>query len=584
MLVYKRGYEMLKMLKNKVLPIMIAGLLIFGNLELSASARSWNFDNNEEEVVSLQNPTIPNGNSIVSISFRNTDVQQVLRMFADRAGLNFITIGEVSGTVTMDLVDTTLTSAINLVAETAQLTYIVDNQTLIVMTVEKAKANNYAKKSIRKIPIKYVDAASVANFLNKNIFGLGKPGLSSGNIVVTDPSRNEIMIFGTENDYAMAKKVIAKIDEKPITTTYKINNVTPKEMAQLICDSLFPNTSDAGTTKLAGTMTGAADSTQLTLGAGKIACKVANTVSGSSLSSFTSAPITVVYNTSLGTINVIGGSNEQIQLINEFIVLHDRKQPQVLLEIVVMELSENANRTFQNDWVFQNNDFPISFIGGVLETGPIMFYHKHNIPGSYKIGAYGKSAIWDTITWLESSSKAKVLQKPTIIITNGNTSEIDLTKDYVEKAESQVSDSTYSETPVISKTYTISEDSGMKISVSPFISPDGYVTMNIDLDYATPYDSVYENDELGNQVKAGTLLERRNMKLDGVRVKNGETLVLGGLIIENDTNSVQKIPLLGDIPYLGAFFRTTITYKDKSEMVILMTPRVLEEAEDMVDL
>ena len=567
---------MLKMLKNKVLPIMLAGLLVLGNLELSASARSWNFDNNDEEYVSLQNPSIPNGNSIVSLSFRNTDVQQVLRMFADRAGLNFITIGDVTGTVTMDLVDTTLTNAINLVVETAKLTYVVDNQTLIVMTLDNAKKSNYAKKSIRKIPIKYSDAASVANFLNTNIFGLGKPGLSTGDVVVTDPSRNEIMIFGTENDYLMAKKVIAKIDEKPITTTYKINNVTPKEMAQLLCDSLFPSTSNSGT------ITGAADG--ISLGAGEIACKIKNTVTSSGLKSFSSAPITVVYNTTLGTINVIGGSNEQIQLINEFIVLHDKKQPQVLLEMVVMELSENADRTFQNDWVFQNGDFPVSFIGGVLQTGPIIFFNKQNMPGSYKIGAYGKSALWDTITWLESSSKAKVLQKPTIIITNGSKSEIDLTKDYVEKVDSQVSESTFSDTPVISRTYSIAKDNGMKIDITPFISPDGYVTMDVNLNYSTPYDSVYEYDDLGNQVKAGTLLERRNMKLNGVRVKNGETLVLGGLIVENDTNSVQKIPILGDIPYLGVFFRNTKTYKDKSEMVILMTPRVLEEAEDMVDL
>ena len=52
---------MLKMLKNKVLPMMLAGLLIFGNLQLSANARAWNFDNNDEEYVSLQNPAIPNG-------------------------------------------------------------------------------------------------------------------------------------------------------------------------------------------------------------------------------------------------------------------------------------------------------------------------------------------------------------------------------------------------------------------------------------------------------------------------------------------------------------------------------------------
>jgi type II secretory pathway component GspD/PulD (secretin) len=575
---------MLSRLKNKIFSLFLITTFIIGNLGLNADARAWNFDNNDEETISLQNPSIPNGNAIVSISFRKTDVQQVLRMFADRAGLNFITIGDVSGTVTMDLVDTTLANAINLVTETSKLTYIVDNHTLIVMTVDNAKQSNYSKKTIKKIPIKYVNASSVANFLNKNIFGLGKPGLSSGDIVVTDPSKNEIMIFGTQNDYLMAKKVIAKLDEKPITTTYKINNVTPKEMAQLVCDSLFPKTSNSGNTKLAGTLTGAADA--LSIGAGEIACKIANSSKSSSLDSFESQPITVMYNSNLGTIDLIGGSNEQIQLINEFIVLHDKKQPQALLEFVVMELNEDGSHEFSNEWHWQNNDFPVSFTGGTLSLGSIIFFGRGNTTSSSgtRLNVAGRAALWDTITWLESSGKSKVLQKPTIVVTNGKTSTIDLTQDYVEKVDSQVSESTYSQTPVTDRTYTIGKDQGMKIEILPFISPDGYITMDLKVKYATPYSSQYDYDDLGNQYLAATLLERRNLALNAIRVKNGETLVLGGLIVENEKDTISKIPLLGDIPFLGVFFRNTVSAKDKSELVIIITPRLIEESEDYINL
>lgn len=128
---------------------------------------------------------------------------------------------------------------------------------------------------MRIIPVKYCEAAAIARFLNQNVFGLGKPGLSTGEIVVTNPSRNEIIIFGTENDYMMAMSILPKIDVKPNSTTYKINHVTPKEMATLICDSLFPESSaDSGLSKLAGVLTGAAEGAEISIGAGTVACKI----------------------------------------------------------------------------------------------------------------------------------------------------------------------------------------------------------------------------------------------------------------------------------------------------------------------
>ena len=570
--------------RKKFISATLISLFIFGSICANiAESKPWNNDYTwHEETWIRSNEGLPNGDEKISLSLRDTDVKQVLRMFADKAGLNIIFVGDVNGSITMDLVNTELNTAFNLILETAKLTYIIDNgTTLIVMSLETAKSSSFNKQSMRVIPIKYVDAASVASFLNKNVFGLGKPGISSGNVVVTNQARNEIMIFGTNADYEMAKQVIPKIDIKPQSTTYKINHVTPKEMASLICDSLFTKSSDAGTTKLAGVLTGAAEN--ISVGAGTIACKVSGKVSGGNLESFSSIPMTVMYNEGLGTINLLGGSAEQIQLVNEFILLHDKKQPQAVLEFAVLELNEEGSHLFQNEWTFLNNTFPVSFKGGTLTLGSIIFFGA-DTPGTSGLNRGGMPALWDTITWMEKTGKGKLIQKPSIIATNGNQSTIDLTQDYVEKTDSQVSTSTFSQTPVVTRTYTIGKEQGMKIGITPFISTDGYVTMNLEVDYATPYHTETGTDQLGNNYTAATLLERRNLKLNTVRVKNGETLVLGGLIYEKETQNIDKIPLLGDIPGLGVFFRNTANTKHKTELVIMITPRIIDDTEDTLDI
>lgn len=567
---------------RKFIPTVLASVLLAGSIGCEiANAKPWAFENIEPETMIIQTPSIPNGNSVITLSFRNTDVQQILRMFADRAGLNIVFVGDVTGSVTLDLVDTTLAQAINLVSEASRLTYIIDNQTMVVMSLDTAKNSNYTKKSMRIIPVKYSDAASIAEFLNRNVFGLGKPGLSAGDIVVTNPARNELLLFGTDNDFKMAMNILAKLDTKPNSTTYKINHVTPKEMASLICDSLF--SADSGLSKIAGSYTGAAADAGLSLGAGSIACKMANRIDAGGLTSFNSTPITVMYNSSMGTLNIIGGSDEQIQLINEFILLHDKKQAQALLDFAVLELNEQGSQTFNNEWHFANNTYPVSFTDGSLKLGSLIFFGsgKNSTSG---LNRGGDSALWDVITWIEETGKGKILQKPTIVVTNGSESVIDLTQDYIEKTDSQVSETNLSEIPIVKRTYTIGKDQGMKIGITPFISSDGYVTMNITADYATPYRTEISLDELGNEYTAATLLERRNLDLKSIRVKNGETLVLGGLIYENEVQNTSKVPILGDIPGLGVFFRNTTNSKQKTELVILITPRLIEDTEDAIDI
>ena len=62
-----------------------------------------------------------------------------------------------------------------------------------------------------------------------------------------------------------------------------------------------------------------------------------------------------------------------------------------------------------------------------------------------------------------------------------------------------------------------------------------------------------------------------------VRVNNGETLVLGGIFDQNELNDVQKVPFLGDIPFLGNLFKTTFKQDNKTELIIFITPRILDD-------
>ena len=99
----------------------------------------------------------------------------------------------------------------------------------------------------------------------------------------------------------------------------------------------------------------------------------------------------------------------------------------------------------------------------------------------------------------------------------------------------------------------------------------------------TPNYTIRKKQELdadGNIL--ATLMSRRNLTLNNIRVKDGDTLVIGGLIQENDSNNVTKIPILGDIPGLGFFFRSTNSTKDKQELVILISPHIIKEVRSSV--
>lgn len=527
----------------------------------------------------------------INLSLRNTDVQQVLRMFADKAGLNIVFHQSATGTVTLDLVDVTLEDAFKMVMKMTNLTYVIKDKTMMVVSTQDAESLNLTKDNVTIVPVKYADAAYIAQFLNTNIFGLNTPGLSYGAIVTTNADRNELLVFGTENDYQMAKKIVERFDKKPVMTTYRVNHTTPNEMAKMVCETLFSLPADGSSSSGGNTgnamsqlsanfsMGGApAESPEGALGGATTVCTVKSGIVTGNLSSYQAKPTISIYvQPELGTLTMVGGSEQQIQMVNDFILENDRKQPQAFLEISIITLTEEGSREFSNSWAYTSKHLNLTFNNGTTQTEPIVWSGSDNGAGQ---------SLKQTIRYLIENKKGRLLANPKIVITNGKKSTIDLTQDYVETTTVQILNSTgaaaYGSSSV-QKTYNIGEDNGIKVEILPFISPDGYVSLTIKPDYASVYKEI--NDEyMGSPYLAATLLQRHNLDLTNVRIKDEETLLLGGMITQNEQSATGKVPILGDIPWIGALFRSQSKKMLKEELLFMITPRIIKDSEDVAEL
>lgn len=594
----------------------------------------------KESMVLSGNVKLTDKNNKITLSLRDSDVKQVLRMFADKVGMNVVFHSSVDGRVTLDLVDMPVNEAFNLILQVSGLNYYTQNNTLVVISKDDADNAVFSKQEMMTFPVKYVSASKIADFLNKNVFGMKKAGMSSVDAATVNTATNEIIVFGMKSDAAIVQKVIDQLDREPLSKTFAVNHTTPAEMADMICNMLLPSrgssssdddksgggadlfapkTPGQSTGGAAGILTGAAassgssssGSSEMKLGEGIVACTVSPKNASAVAAPFDVQNLSIAYFPQRGTVSMMGGSEAQMRMIENFIKANDVKQPQAYLEVSILELTEQGSKEFSNEWSVQSNAWGVRFSGGKTSGGRTAspegrwfdYTYKQFVDGKWnddgtytppqwitvdgqKQSVYGSgSYISWTMNYLIENQKARVLANPKLLITNGQESVIDLTQDYVEKVTSEFLSSSSNgtgATGTVQKTYTIGEDQGIKVTLTPFISPDGYVTLNIVPQYATVAGQVLSTSETGDKDIAATLLSRRNLDLKNVRIKDGETLVIAGLIQESENKIVQKIPVLGDLPVIGSVFRSTSTSKGKSELVIMLTPKIINDGEGSV--
>ena len=170
------------------------------------------------------------------------------------------------------------------------------------------------------------------------------------------------------------------------------------------------------------------------------------------------------------------------------------------------------------------------------------------------------------------SRNAKTLSEPTLLVQEGQEAEVTKGEKVVVNVEKNENDNNSNTTFTYEK-----ETAGLTLSVLvDKIDDNGFVTMNINPTISVPVPAEQAPGADTGGVQIFNIVERA-LKSGSIRLRDGQTLILSGVISDEQIEEVTKWPILGDLPILGGLFRKTESTRKKKELVILVTPRVLDD-------
>ena len=262
------------------------------------------------------------------------------------------------------------------------------------------------------------------------------------------------------------------------------------------------------------------------------------------------------------------GTESEALSVCEIISALDVAPQQVSLEARVIAISKQAAKELGVDWSWSSiPQYPKTERGtdghwqvGERNTG----MGGTNTPGIIRFGRGPEGVPFEfyysaAIRALITDGRAKMLARPNITTVQGHEALINIGAEVpvprVVNANS------------VTTTGIDYREAGIILRYTPRVTEDGNIVARVHTEVSTP---VYVED-----LKAYRFQKRSADTT--VRLKNGETMVIGGLIDSDESRSLSKIPFLGDIPILGAFFRSVRTSKTETELMIFLTAHVLDE-------
>jgi type IV pilus assembly protein PilQ len=186
-------------------------------------------------------------------------------------------------------------------------------------------------------------------------------------------------------------------------------------------------------------------------------------------------------------------------------------------------------------------------------------------------------------TWLGqlqaaiTNQNAKILTDPTLVIQEGQTSKVELTEDVISNIKVDVQAGQVTTTVTAEKAAA-----GLVLEIiANRVDDNGFVTLGIKPTITAPLREEIVNMPGGGQIAQQriTLLKKRALTTGQIRMRDGQTLLLTGVIQETDRSNVRKVPILGDLPILGSLFRRTERANERREVIILVTPKILDDSD-----
>lgn len=254
---------------------------------------------------------------------------------------------------------------------------------------------------------------------------------------------------------------------------------------------------------------------------------------------------------------VIRATPSYFSLIEDAVERLDVTPNQVFLEATIAEVTLSDDLSFGLSWFFQSGEFEASFSSA--SNGAV----ANAFPGFNVLfsGSDGRAAL----NAVAGVTDVKVLSAPSLMVLDNRTATLQVGDQVPIVTQSAVS-VTDPDAPIVNSVSL--RDTGIILNVTPRVNEGGLVMLEIDQEVS----DVVATQSSG--IDSPTIQQRRIST--SVAVHDGESIALGGLIRERVSYSKSKVPLLGDIPLLGAAFSEQTERTERTELLVLITPRVIK--------
>jgi len=271
---------------------------------------------------------------------------------------------------------------------------------------------------------------------------------------------------------------------------------------------------------------------------------------------------------------IVVTSPRVIAEVQEIVQVMDVPTRQVMLEVRVVEVSTNDMKKLGIDWD-QLNSNRWFFVEGNYDSAGIgdrianlkMFPNTPGTSDIFKLNNFSRLAqVYNVVIDLAiTNGHGRVLANPKLTTLNGKEASILIG----QRIPYQTSGTAFAGNAAAPVTEIHEEEVGVKLHITPLINADGFITTKIEPEVSSVIGFKGINNDL-------PVVSTRQASTT-VRLKDGSSVIIGGLLSEERTNDVTSVPLLGQVPGLGVLFQHHNTSLDKLDLVIEVTPHILPE-------
>lgn len=514
-----------------------------------------------------------------NLRLRNTPVREVIAELAERGNLNVVIDKSVSGVVTANLKDVTLNEAMDYVLASSGLqARSFDKQTVLIAPLPAIVKLGLNRPKVKTFQLNYAHPLEVANILQSSVFNKGVvPEFNSTSKTSTTVASSE----EAENPGTKEKDSDSQLQESSQTLRPDVNRqlrgttrITTQEGVGFNNAAVDPGTQQIRSFQAVNT-----DFSVEQNGGGPIV-------------------IPDVRNHQV----VVMGTADEILLAGHAIQSIDKRPRQVHIQASMVELTTQGIRQLgatlnlqgqgASSSIMGNSNAPTNtaaspFTGlvGVLlpattttiagtsatntAQSAFNFLTLSNAAGGAANISTFPNALNVTLNLLLQTNKAKLVANPSVVVVDDTEALITLASEVVHKVTSTVSLGVVSTNVELAK-------AGIFLNVLPRVSDDGFITMRLRPQVSTPLGAPQTFGSSSSPTVV-TLLNVRDIMTQQVRLKDGQTLVLGGLFTENEAAQIAKVPYLAETPVFGALFRNTLKGRSRTELMLLITAKIVED-------